>query len=218
MICDEMSTFHPFPRLPFELRAQIWEETVKPRVVRVEVAIDHLDNSYLKTSTPAPAPLHACQEARNARLYQKSFTELANPNGAGQQYVWLNLDIDVISIGRTQTPYYKPVAHLIQRLRFERVYVPFTQAYKLLWFDNLKELHIVAVEGLWRWNRDWERIQWRCGHENIWMIDPDDGRTIKAVEMSKIFDADQNCHRKCQREPNPYAKELIPFVLSQAEG
>jgi hypothetical protein len=214
-----MSTFHPFPRLPFELRAQIWEETVRPRVVKVEVAQDRPEDPwYLETSTPAPAPLHACREARNARLYRKSFTELANPNGAGQQYVWLNLDIDTISIGRTHALYYKLVGHQIKRLRFERKYLPFTQGYGLRWFVNLKELHIVAVEGIWRWYCDWERIHWSCGHENVWMIDPDDGRTIRAAEMSKIFDADENCRYKCQREPNPYAKELIPFVLSQAEG
>jgi hypothetical protein len=214
-----MSTFHPFPRLPFELRAQIWEETIRPRVVKVEVGQDRPEDPwYLRTSTPPPAPLHACREARNARLYQKSFTELANPNGAGQQYVWLNLDIDIISIGKTPARYYNPVGHLIQRLKFERVYVPFTQGYNLRLFVNLKELHIVAVEGIWRWYYDWENIHWPCGHKNVWMIDPDDGRTIRAEEMSKIFAADANCRGKCRREPNPYAKELIPFVMSQAEG
>jgi hypothetical protein len=143
---------------------------------------------------------------------------VSNPNGAGQQFVWLNLDIDTISIGKTHPLYYKLVGHQIKRLKFERKYLPFTQGYSLRLFPNLKELHIVAMEGIWRWYCDWERIHWSCGHENVWMIDPDDGRTIRAAEMSKIFDADVNCRGKSQREPNPYAKELIPFVKCQAEG
>lgn len=32
-----MSTFHPFPRLPLEIRLAIWEMTVEPREVRVRI-------------------------------------------------------------------------------------------------------------------------------------------------------------------------------------
>jgi hypothetical protein len=35
-----MATFHPFPRLPAELRIQIWEMTVEPRVVDVRLEAD----------------------------------------------------------------------------------------------------------------------------------------------------------------------------------
>jgi hypothetical protein len=34
-----MSTFHPFPRLPLELRLAIWEMTVEPREVEVCIVL-----------------------------------------------------------------------------------------------------------------------------------------------------------------------------------
>jgi hypothetical protein len=61
-----MATFHPFPRLPFELRARIWALTVEPRTVDISVPNNYV---FVKTalpvsSTPVPAPLQACQESR----------------------------------------------------------------------------------------------------------------------------------------------------------
>lgn len=99
-----MATFHPFPRLPFELRAQIWEATVEPRTV--EVFIRYKDEiPRLVSTTPVPAPLQTCREARNLKLYRQEFSELLlqdQPEYKGaveRRYVWLNLDIDTISIG-----------------------------------------------------------------------------------------------------------------------
>ena len=79
-----MAKFHRFPRLPLELRAQVWEASIRARVVNVRVD----DRSgrdgplvlYLGSSTSVPAPLHTCREARNQGLYQMVFTELADPH------------------------------------------------------------------------------------------------------------------------------------------
>jgi hypothetical protein len=53
------ATFHPFPRLPFELRAYIWELTVEPRIVEVRVVVKKIEGRppvrYLRSPTPAPA-------------------------------------------------------------------------------------------------------------------------------------------------------------------
>ncbi|KAK4643737.1 hypothetical protein QC761_405540 [Podospora bellae-mahoneyi] len=97
------ATFHPFPRLPSELRARIWELSVEPRIVEVRVV--HHDPSpvkvtdpdswtdawmkkrlppvrHLRSHTPAPAQLHACSEAREHLSkypnggYQKAFSEI----------------------------------------------------------------------------------------------------------------------------------------------
>ncbi|KAL0930179.1 uncharacterized protein CTRU02_214999 [Colletotrichum truncatum] len=83
-----MPTFHPFPRLPSELRNRIWELTVEPRIVEVRV-VYHQPNPanvkgsaelgaqevdwtvkrpppvrHLRSPTPVPAQLQTCREAR----------------------------------------------------------------------------------------------------------------------------------------------------------
>ena len=97
-------TFHPFPRLSFELRNRIWELTVDPRIVEVSVvtrypkttkselrnvqAGQRSHNSrlrHLRSSTAAPAQLQCCREARECLtthpkvgyLYSRAFSELA---------------------------------------------------------------------------------------------------------------------------------------------
>jgi hypothetical protein len=76
-----MSTFHPFSRLPYELRVRIWDMTVEPRTIDVEVRRrDHLQNvgKFLTSSAEVPAVLQVCRESRNYGLYQRAFSELAN--------------------------------------------------------------------------------------------------------------------------------------------
>jgi hypothetical protein len=74
---------------------QIWELTVEPRTIKVHVKspswkitsenwVKRRPANYL-LSTPAPAVLHVCREARNHGLYQKGFSEIANPDGVGVQ-------------------------------------------------------------------------------------------------------------------------------------
>lgn len=81
------ATFHPFPNLPTELRARIWELTVEPRIVEVRVVYHQPGPTnteasqpgvqtvswavqrpppmrHLRSPTPAPAQLQACREAR----------------------------------------------------------------------------------------------------------------------------------------------------------
>ena len=102
------------------------------------------------------APLHTCCEARNEGLYQKPFTELADPQGIGQQYVWLNLDIDVISIGNIPARYYRPVMSLVQRVNLDREYTEYWSCEdfdNFCGFTNVKEIHLVPLEGLWVWHR-----------------------------------------------------------------
>ncbi len=102
-----MSTFYPFPRLPTELRTHIWALTVEPRVVEVRVVPENtLEVQRLVSPTPVPAILQTCQEARNLGLYKQAFSEVTATKvnaaaGAESRYVWLNLDIDMVSIRKT---------------------------------------------------------------------------------------------------------------------
>ncbi|KAF4998521.1 hypothetical protein FDECE_11762 [Fusarium decemcellulare] len=95
-----MATFHPFPRLPFELRARIWEMTVEHRKVEVRYGRTYATWGpnygpvrHVKTPTPIPAVMHACHEARNLGLYHRAFAF-----GNLPRYIWVNFDTDLISI------------------------------------------------------------------------------------------------------------------------
>ena len=74
-----MDMFHSFPLFPFELRALIWRFTVQPRTV--EVGVDDRgsypkQHIHLVSSTPVPATLQACREARNIGLYEQAFSDI----------------------------------------------------------------------------------------------------------------------------------------------
>ncbi|CAN9132517.1 unnamed protein product [Alternaria alternata] len=72
-----MTTFHPFPRLPLELREQIWKDTVEPRIVDVRRVRKGTERyGQLISSTPIPAILQSCREARNLGLYERVFFEV----------------------------------------------------------------------------------------------------------------------------------------------
>ncbi|UNI23957.1 hypothetical protein JDV02_009744 [Purpureocillium takamizusanense] len=121
------ATFHPFGRLPFELRARIWTLAVRARIVHVRYLSSSSSNASSNTTisttttttakqnghhgsgggddddvillhvlspTPAPAVLQACHEARNLGLYERAFADGRDP-----RYVWVNFDVDIISLG-----------------------------------------------------------------------------------------------------------------------
>lgn len=154
-----MATFHPFPRLPTVLRLQIWEMTVEPRIVEIRCrrfcTYGRGTEWILYSSTPIPAPLQTCRESRNARLYQRCFSDLAillnSPENSEQRYVWLNLDIDTVSIGDTFFSVFKPVAHMIKRLRFEldnteEWWCVGTGNEDLRYFVNASEIQVIVCE------------------------------------------------------------------------
>lgn len=188
-----MNTFHPFPLLPFELRALIWQSTVQPRTV--EVRVDNrgsYQNRHLVSSTPVPAALQACREARNLGLYERALSEIST-NG---RYIWVNWDIDIISIGTSYFSYFHPCAPLIKRLQLERHNTDDSfyhwEVNDLDAFLNVKEIFVACIDGSrvrgwygavgehWRY--------WRCG-ENLYLIDLNDGgRIMKATEPNAMMD------------------------------
>jgi hypothetical protein len=191
-----MRTFHPFPYLPFELRARIWELTVEPRTVEVRTESSR-GIQVLSSSTPVPAILHTCQQARNQRLYEKAFSGLLPYSES--RYVWVNLDIDTISIGTTGFSCFKNEGHLIRRLKFEREnsasyngeYFYRTEVHDLALFMNVEEIYVVCVDGLIAWWGAVEEHWFPCGAENVFMIDPENGRMMAAIEMDEMFDREQ---------------------------
>ncbi|KAK3399880.1 hypothetical protein B0T20DRAFT_407277 [Sordaria brevicollis] len=220
-----MTTFHPFPRLPWELRARVWELTVEPRTVEVDLRYnhpitrdmatryflslgaytrnpEHVSVLHLRSSTPVPAPLQTCLEARihlteedvmvgrhtGRPFYKKAFDELpeakANewkdiplpaqlrlelgltPLNEPRRYVWINFDLDMLSIGERRLyefkPYYKDIKRLKIAREFDDVYnrrfgnlrwVYNLHEFRnyLLLVVNLRELHVVCLDGLKYW-------------------------------------------------------------------
>ena len=70
-----------------------------------------------------------------------------------RRYVWANLDIDIIDIRKSHFRDFKPVAHLIRRLKFERDLHASRRNYfyyeikYLCDFVDVEEFHIVGANG-----------------------------------------------------------------------
>ncbi|KAF2003788.1 hypothetical protein P154DRAFT_379813, partial [Amniculicola lignicola CBS 123094] len=189
-----MNTFYPFPRLPYELRMQIWEMTVEPRTIHVRAKKfewkvssatwgQNAPSPDLFSPTPAPAVLHVCREARNHGLYQMGFSEILNSDGPGIQYIWVNWEIDMIDIGPTDLGYFKAIANSFQLLMFERdfetEYFFYSEGHEVAEFKNLREIHVMCTElcGLYNWIGVFEGGHyWPCGRENMYFKDQSSGR------------------------------------------
>lgn len=94
-------TFHPFPHLPWELRARIWELTISPRTVHIQVkhrnerehplnyrnTLVSLKLVFTCTTPFIPtAALHTCQEARHHLTCPLIPSSSKNGRGSGSGY------------------------------------------------------------------------------------------------------------------------------------
>ncbi|EFY94305.1 hypothetical protein X797_011524 [Metarhizium robertsii] len=122
-----MATFHPFPRLPFELRAMVWALAAEPRNVQITAEchedMDPEDYDFypalciehLFSPTPVPAVLHACRESRKQSPYEKLFY-LEETESC---YVWVNFDLDMLDVGLGPLSFLFLNRSRIRRLKFE---------------------------------------------------------------------------------------------------
>ncbi|PHH90080.1 hypothetical protein CDD83_4588 [Cordyceps sp. RAO-2017] len=182
---DPTASFHPFLRLPPELRSRVWAATVEPRTVDARVDCE-TSVSRLLSSTPVPAMLQACREARNQGLYQRAFSHVTEP-----RYVWVNFEMDMISIGRSEFDFFKPEGHLIRRLKFEREMNESFFHFRsegLLHFQNVVEMHVVCLDGLQNWHEAWSDFYWSCRREKLWFIDKETGQMLNSYELDKRED------------------------------
>ncbi|KAK8112849.1 hypothetical protein PG984_013375 [Apiospora sp. TS-2023a] len=103
-----MSTFHPFPRLPLELRQQIWALAVEPRLVVVDDCED-------QNRTPPPPILGIYSEARSF-LLQNCYTKAFMISDSAQ-YHYVNFEIDTIHLDQLDlVDRYPREHHWIQQL------------------------------------------------------------------------------------------------------
>ncbi|KAK3950191.1 hypothetical protein QBC32DRAFT_376878, partial [Pseudoneurospora amorphoporcata] len=160
----------------------------------------------LRSSTAVPAPLQACREARIhltedvggglRPYYRKAFHQLPAallygkikvplpPGlrlelglGLEPRYVWVNFEMDMISIGQSIIVYFAPYYQDIKRLKFARErsdwFVRFESRH-LRNFTNVREVHVVCLDGL---DDGWHEVAEACGFpstctmENVLLID-----------------------------------------------
>ncbi len=92
--------FHPFPRLPRELRWQIWELSVAPRQVVIAGPGQYLCHG--RRASPPPPLLLASGESRSycQKFYTKAYVldRSNNNNNAPEvlKYSWINFDLDEV--------------------------------------------------------------------------------------------------------------------------
>ncbi|KAK3342884.1 hypothetical protein B0H65DRAFT_232789 [Neurospora tetraspora] len=156
-------TFHPFPRLPWDIRRIIWEMTVEPRTVAIRLAYGpplnpNSKNYYTSvvSPTPVPATLHTCQEARDLGLYQRVSTDsFGCSDPEPYKYFWLNWDTDLIDVHDCPFATFDRIAPLIKRLKLESEFITdfdrefissgpsdFEEFSHI--FPNVEELHVVC--------------------------------------------------------------------------
>jgi hypothetical protein len=186
-----MAAFHPFLRLPFQLRTLIWELAVEPRTVEVRVKREHGESGkvlHVTSPTPVPAILQTCHEARNLGLYQQAFNFTS---GVEPRYVWVNFKVDMISIGDTKFDKIEPAEQrLIRRLRFalenDQSFFHY-QSHELGRFSNLEEIHVICEDGLLAWHEAWKYVHWPC-KENLRFIDKTTGQMAVCEDLRRKMD------------------------------
>ncbi|KAF4211477.1 hypothetical protein CNMCM8980_002015 [Aspergillus fumigatiaffinis] len=187
-ITDSMAAFYLFPRLPFELRARIWELTVEPRTIKLYFKRERISWGkvlYATSPTPVPAVLQACHEARNLRLSQQAF----NFSTVEPRYVWVNFDIDMISIGDAYFDAIEPAEQLlIRRLTIQRKNTAFFffESQELETFSNLEEMHIICEDGLMAWQDAWENIPWPCPKGILRFVDKETGQIAVGEDLDRM--------------------------------
>ncbi|KAI0542597.1 hypothetical protein GGR58DRAFT_452882 [Xylaria digitata] len=191
------TTFHPFPKLPAELRIQIWTLAAGPRILQIHVFLKtpkSKDFGYA-SPTPAPAVLHVCRESRLIAPYQKAFfTSTPVCGGTDTKYIWVNFQQDMICLADHQLERLGPYQADIERLRFS---VPtglhghylhscfFRKSHEILRdFSTLRELHIALKESLLVWASMVQGPGYaKCPRENVRFLDLHTGLLLTEPQL-----------------------------------
>ncbi|CRK30699.1 hypothetical protein BN1708_015838 [Verticillium longisporum] len=122
-----MTMFHPFSRLPTELRLHIWNLAAEPRRVMILGISCYsyeggamVGHELFTSRTPVPAVLHACCEARQLPSYRKAFaSQFASAPESKQDYVWVDFAADTIQCSESLVWFSPEERPLIRHLRME---------------------------------------------------------------------------------------------------
>lgn len=96
MLDSTPASFTLFPRLPAELRQQIWAMAVFPRTVALTFKKSKTRSRrflHITSDAKVPGVLQACSESRRHAPYRQAFEFGRTP-----RYTWLNAEADKISL------------------------------------------------------------------------------------------------------------------------
>jgi hypothetical protein len=183
-----MATFHPFQRLPLELRIEIWELAfIKDRVLKIRI---RYPSKTFWSPTLIPAVTRACQESRKRCSYQKAFIVDGSP-----RYIWANFTNDIIQmLGSTMcglVEYRHVEMNAIQRLRiemaidnnerddYEEEFFFHDYSHRIRDLPRLEGCDILVNDGLSAWTRLIEEVYWgACSQRNVRVVDAKTGEWI----------------------------------------
>ncbi|KID93727.1 hypothetical protein MAJ_10325, partial [Metarhizium majus ARSEF 297] len=192
-----MATFHPFPRLPFELRAMVWALAAEPRTVQIKAEYDQnmepedyelhpsLYIEHLFSPTPMPAVLHACRESRKQSPYEKLFYSQETESC----YVWVNFDLDMLDVGIGYLDFLFLNKSRVRRLKFQyeevRDFEWETEDFEDWQFENLVECHVVVTD-LRQCARFWGVDFLPSKQENFVFIDEKTGKMMNSCDLDDM--------------------------------
>ncbi|KAL6907358.1 hypothetical protein GGI43DRAFT_258941 [Trichoderma evansii] len=189
------TTFHPFPRLPFEIRSQIWAMAVYPRLVHLRTTLPPKGpGCYFASMIPQAELMHVCRESRQLAPYRKAFFTTL-PGDSEARYIWVNFDKDMICLQNENMLSLRPHAADIQRLRFT---VP-TGSYGEYWaetftrftndhfkqFTALREVHLAISEDITFWGSS-AGSYGTCPSENLRFIDVHTGLMLTKPQIQLV--------------------------------
>ncbi|KAI4945992.1 hypothetical protein J4E91_007433 [Alternaria rosae] len=217
-----MTTFHPFPRLPLELREQIWKHTVSPRTVDVRRVRDGWSQRHgqLLSSTPIPAILQSCREARNLGLYERVFFEVDvvkkfennhapevliekffTPDEQGEEAPeeivspkteqrYVWLDFHIDVLDIGCSAFWDYSSIASAVKRLKFERDDSDESYQLMEFVSVEEIHIVCARGFWMWAGALYDYDWPCTEEKLVFVDALDGRVARGMEFENLCSQD----------------------------
>jgi hypothetical protein len=182
-----MAAFHSFPRLPLELRMQVWAFAfIDYRVLKVRVR--NPSRGYWSPS-PVPAVTRACQESRKHCSYQKAFIVEGSP-----RYVWAKFNSDIMQMLGSVMCGLVEHKHVemneIRRLRIEMAIDDKRDDYEEEFFfhkyrhrirdlPTLEVCDVLVNDGLFSWTDLIEDVYWGvCSKSNVRIIDAKTGEWI----------------------------------------
>ncbi|OTA02934.1 hypothetical protein A9Z42_0033520 [Trichoderma parareesei] len=196
-------TFHPFPRLPTELRLRIWALAVTLRLVHISAKPTEVvrwkriaPNDFSSPMAP-PAVMHVCRESRQCAPYQKAFFTMV-PGEPEHRYIWVDFEQDMICLADDRVDWLEPYQADIRRLRFtvppgdrgDLLFDVFGSVSKKLVapFTALRELHLAISEYFCAWGSTWAVCGFGpCARENVRFLDLNTGLLLTGPQLEMAY-------------------------------
>ncbi|KAJ8130534.1 hypothetical protein O1611_g3096 [Lasiodiplodia mahajangana] len=189
-------TFHPFPRLPVEIRLKIWALAAGPRNLKISRTPSAkwlpLGTTFAYASpNPPPAVMHVCREARQNAPYRKAFLTSA---AAETKYIWVNFQNDMICLPDDQVRSLAPHYADIERLRLTAEadvegnsfldYFKHQSCWILKPFSALRVLHIAVEDDFLGWAESFMGEGYaNCPSENVRFLDLHTGLLLTGPQL-----------------------------------